>query len=161
MKKLKFKPTTGALVIDEKYLEITSEELFCKSELYKSLQRSGSIKSLMPHHYLIDSIIFHNKEFELRIRPICFNFPFMVQLVDKGSEYYHSLNDWNRRTDIEMLNESVRDLSKWLSSSLELGYPDFIETEVVRWGFPWGNVSVSYETRSFNHGIYIIWDAGL
>nr|WP_033762191.1 hypothetical protein [Pantoea agglomerans] len=161
MKKLKFEPTTGTLVIDEKYLEITSEELFCKSELYNSLQSSGSIKSLMPHHYLIDSIIFNNKEFELHIRPVIFNLPFMVQLVDKGNEYYHSLNDWDRRADIEMLNESVRDLSKWLGSSLELGSPDFIKAEVVRWGFPWGNVSVSYETRSFNHGIYITRDAGL
>lgn len=158
MKNLKFEPTTGTLVLDEKNLEITSEEAFCNSEFYKKLQKVGSIKRLMPHHYLIDSIVFHNKEFEIHIRPICFNFPFMVQLVDKGSEYYDSLSDWNRRADIEMLNKSVRYLSNWLGSSLELGEPDFSENEMVSWRFPWGNVSVSYETRSFNHGIYITWD---
>ncbi|KGD81420.1 hypothetical protein C7434_4342 [Pantoea sp. PNA 14-12] len=160
MKKLKVDLITGTIILDELGLDVTDEDTFCESNFYKSMNSKGSIKKIIPHHYLIESIIFFNKEFEMHIRPICFNFPFMVQLIDKKSKYYDSLSDWDKRTNIKMLNESVENLSNWLGSSLELREPDFISNEVVRWEFFWGDISVSYETRSFNHGIYITWNTG-
>ncbi|MGY3310634.1 hypothetical protein ACVW06_003659 [Pantoea ananatis] len=160
MKKLKFDPITGTMILDELILDVTGEDIFCESDFYKIMNSHGFIKKNIPHHYLIDSTVFFNKEFEMHIRPICFNFPFMVQLIDKKSKYYDSLSDWDKRTNIEMLNDSVKNLSNWLGSSLELKEPDFISNDVVRWEFSWGDISVSYETRSFNHGIYMIWNAG-
>jgi len=160
MKELKLDPITGAIILEQLALDITDEDIFCKGNFYNSMNSQGKIKKVIPHHYLIDSIFFSNKEFEMHIRPICFNFPFMVQLIDKKSKYYDSLSDWDKRTNIKMLNESVENLSNWLGSSLELREPDFISNEVVRWEFFWGDISVSYETRSFNHGIYITWNTG-
>ncbi len=56
------------------------------------------------------------------------------------------------------INESVKSLSDWLKESLNLDTPDTTETDIIRWNFEWGRVSVSYETKSFNHGIYIVWN---
>ncbi|MER5086937.1 hypothetical protein KC894_21530, partial [Enterobacter vonholyi] len=89
---------------------------------------------------------------------VCYGFPFMLHLVDKNSQYYKALNDWNARTNIHILNESVKSLSDWLKESLNLDTPDTMETDIIRWNFAWGRVSVSYETKSFNHGIYIVWN---
>jgi len=83
----------------------------------------------------------------------------MVHLVDKDSEYYKSLKDWDARTNIDMLNNSVKSLSDWLSLSLNLGGADIMETEMIRWDYEWGRIYVSYETKSFNHGIYIVWNS--
>ncbi|EOC3625773.1 DUF6386 family protein [Enterobacter hormaechei] len=55
-------------------------------------------------------------------------------------------------------NESVKSLSDWLKESLNLDTPDTTETDIIRWNFEWGRVSVSYETQSFNHGVYIVWN---
>lgn len=155
---LKFNSITGKLIFDNTPLEIDTEEGFFNSKLYEMLINRDCIKENIPHSYLVDLVCFYDKEFEVSINPICFGFPFMVQLVDKNSQYYKSLNDWNARTDIEMLNESVTNLSGWLRKSLSLGDPDIIEAEMVRWIFDWGRVSVSYETRSFDHGVYIVWN---
>lgn len=155
---LNFNPKTGELTFDGITLEVATEEDFCKSKLYHKLNELNAVKKYMPYQYLIDSVFFCDKEFEINIRPICFGFPFMVHLVDKDSEYYKSLKDWNARTDINMLNNSVKVLSDWLNISLNLGVPDITEKEMIRWGFEWGRISVSYEKKSFNHGIYIVWN---
>ncbi len=156
---LNFNPKTGKLTFDDLTMEIDTEEGFCKSKLYHKLNTFGSVRKYIPYHYLIDSVVFFDKEFEINIRPISFGFPFMVHLVDKDSEYYKSLNDWDARTNINMLKNSVKNLSDWLSLSLNLGVPDITETEMIRWDCEWGRISVSYETKSFNHGIYIIWSS--
>lgn len=112
----------------------------------------------MSNHYLVDSVMFFDKEFQVTIRPVCYGFHFMLHLVDKNSQYYKSLNDWNARTNVHMLNESVKSLSDWLKESLNTDTPDTTETDIIRWNFEWGRVSVSYETKSFNHGVYIVWN---
>lgn len=154
---LNFNPKDGKFTFDGLSLEIDTEEGFCKSKLYQKLNTLNAVKNHMPYHYLIDSVVFFDKEFEINIRPICFGFPFMVRLVNKDGEYYKSLKDWNARTNINMLNNSVKSLSDWLNISLDLGVPDIMETEMIRWNYDWGLISVSYETKSFNHGIYIEW----
>lgn len=155
---LRFDSIAGKLSFDDIPLEIDTEEGFCNSKLYELLINRGCIKSNIPHSYLVDLANFYDKEFEVSLNPICFGFPFMVQLVDKNSQYFRSLKDWDARTDIDMLNESVKNLSDWLRKSLSLGNPDIKEAEMVRWIFDWGRISVSYETRSFDHGIYIVWN---
>lgn len=57
-----------------------------------------------------------------------------------------------------LINDSVKSLSDWLNESLNLETPDTTETDMMRWRFEWGRVSVSYEIKSFNHGIYIVWN---
>ncbi|ENY0894068.1 hypothetical protein MT488_13170 [Enterobacter ludwigii] len=159
MLELNLNPITGELNLDGLSLEIDSEEGFCNCDFYHKSIKHKAIKNIMPHHYLIDSTVFFEKEFQAIIRPICFGFPFMVHLVDKDSEYYKSLKDWDARTNINMLNNSVKSLSDWLSLSLNLGVPDVTKTEMIRWDYEWGRISVSYETKSFNHGIYIVWNS--
>lgn len=158
MIELKFKPITGELNFDGLPLEIDTKEGFCKCDLYYELVKYKAIKKTMPNHYLVDSVAFFDKEFQVTIRTVCYGFPFMLHLVDKNSQYYNALNDWNVRTNIRMLNESVKSLSDWLKESLNLDTPDTTETDIIRWNFEWGRVSVSYETKSFNHGIYIVWN---
>lgn len=158
MIELKFKPITGELYLDGLPLEIDTEERFCKCDLYHELVKHEAIKKIMPNHYLVDSVAFFDKEFKVNIRPVCYGFPLMLHLVDKNSQYYKSLNDWSARTNIDMLNESVKSLSYWLKESLNLDTPDTMETDIIRWNFEWGRVSVSYETKSFNHGVYIVWN---
>ncbi|EOG9680913.1 hypothetical protein EKN39_22515 [Enterobacter hormaechei] len=158
MIELKIKPITGELNLDGLPLEIDTEEGFYKCNLYRELVKHNAVKKIMPNHYLVDSVAFFDKEFQVTIRPVCFGFPFMLHLVDKNSQYYKALNNWNARTNIHMLNESVKSLSDWLKESLNLDTPDTTETDIIRWNFEWGRVSVLYETKSFNHGIYIVWN---
>ncbi|STQ11278.1 Uncharacterised protein [Enterobacter cloacae] len=122
------------------------------------LIKRKAVNKIMPNHYLVDSVAFFDKKFQVTIRPVCYGFPFMLHLVDKNSQYYNALNDWNARTNIHMLNDSVKSLSDWLKESLNLETPDTTETDMMRWRFEWGRVSVSYEIKSFNHGIYIVWN---
>lgn len=158
MIELSFNPITGELKFDDLPLGIDTEEGFCKCDLYRELVKHNAVKKTMPNHYLAESVAFFDKEFQITIRPVCYGFPFMLHLVDKNSLYYKALNDWNARTNIHMLNESVKSLSDWLKESLNLDTPDTTETDIIRWNYEWGRVSVSYETKSFNHGIYIVWN---
>ncbi|MEG5814121.1 hypothetical protein UXN81_09055 [Enterobacter hormaechei] len=114
MIELKIKPITGELNLDGLPLEIDTEEGFYKCNLYRELVKHNAVKKIMPNHYLVDSVAFFDKEFQVTIRPVCFGFPFMLHLVDKNSQYYKALNNWNARTNIHMLNESVKSLSDWL-----------------------------------------------
>ncbi|EKY3996193.1 hypothetical protein [Enterobacter roggenkampii] len=149
---------TGDRTFDDLPLGIDTEEGFCKSGLYHKLIKRKAVNKTMPNHYLVDSVAFFDKEFQVTIRPVCYGFPFMLHLVDKNSQYYYALNDWNARTNIHMQNESVKSLSDWLKESLNLDTPDITETDMIRWRFEWGRVSVSYEIKSFNHGIYLAWN---
>ncbi|MEH4930671.1 hypothetical protein [Enterobacter cloacae] len=158
MIELEINPITGELNLDGLALEVDNEEGFCTSNLYHELVKRNAVNKIMPNHYLVDSVAFFDKEFQVTIRPVCYGFPFMLHLVDKNSQYYNALNDWNGRTNIHMLNDSVKSLSDWLKESLNLETPDTTETDMMRWRFEWGRVSVSYEIKSFNHGIYIVWN---
>lgn len=158
MIEFKFNPITGELNLDGLPLKIDTEEGFCKCDLYHELVKRKAVNKNMSNHYLVDSVMFFDKEFQVTIRPVCYGFHFMLHLVDKNSQYYKSLNDWNARTNVHMLNESVKSLSDWLKESLNLNTPDTTETDIIRWNFEWGRVSVSYETKSFNHGVYIVWN---
>lgn len=146
MIELNFKSITGELNIDRLPLKIDTEEGFCRCDLYHELVKQRAIKKIIPNHYLVDLVAFFEREFQVTIRPVCYGFPFMLHLVDKNSQYYKSLNDWNARTNINMLNESVKSLSDWLKESLNLDTPDTTKTDIIRWNFEWGRVSVSYET---------------
>jgi len=158
MIELEINPITGELNLDGLALEVDNEEGFCTSNLYHELVKRKAVNKIMPNHYLVDSVAFFDKEFQVTIRPVCYGFPFMLHLVDKNSQYYNALNNWNARTNIHMLNDSVKSLSDWLKESLNLETPDTTETDMMRWRFEWGRVSVSYEIKSFNHGIYIVWN---
>ncbi|PCM83653.1 hypothetical protein [Enterobacter cloacae] len=158
MIELEINPITGELNLDGLALEVDNEEGFCTSNLYHQLIKRKAVNKIMPNHYLVDSVAFFDKEFQVTIRPVCYGFPFMLHLVDKNSQYYKALNDWNARTNIHMLNDSVKSLSDWLKESLNLEMPDTTETDMMRWRFEWGRVSVSYEIKSFNHGIYLVWN---
>lgn len=118
MIEFKFNPITGELNLDGLPLKIDTEEGFCKCDLYHELVKRKAVNKNMSNHYLVDSVMFFDKEFQVTIRPVCYGFHFMLHLVDKNSQYYKSLNDWNARTNVHMLNESVKSLSDWLKESL-------------------------------------------
>ncbi|HFS7472909.1 hypothetical protein PO609_18600 [Enterobacter cloacae] len=101
---LNLNPITGDLKFDDLPLGMDTEEGFCKSGLYHELIKRKAVNKIMPNHYLVDSVAFFDKEFQVTIRPVCYGFPFMLYLVDKNSQYYNALNDWNARTNIHMLN---------------------------------------------------------
>ena len=76
-------PIAGDLTFDDLPLGIDSEEGFCKSGLYHELIKRKAVNKTMPNHYLVDSVAFFDKEFQVTIRPVCYGFPFMLYLVDK------------------------------------------------------------------------------
>ena len=133
MIEFKFNPITGELNLDGLPLKIDTEESFCKCDLYHELVKRKAVNKNMSNHYLVDSVMFFDKEFQVTIRPVCYGFHFMLHLVDKNSQYYKSLNDWNARTNVHMLNESVKSLSDWLKESLNLDTPDTTETDIIRY----------------------------
>ena len=104
MIELEINPITGELNLDGLALEVDNEEGFCTSNLYHQLIKRKAVNKIMPNHYLVDSVAFFDKEFQVTIRPVCYGFLFMLYLVDKNSQYYNALNDWNARTNIHMLN---------------------------------------------------------
>ncbi len=56
------------------------------------------------------------------MRPLCFsNFPFMVQLIYKEGEYYQAISDWNKVSNIDMLNKEVDFLYRWVAEEYDLG----------------------------------------
>lgn len=147
----------GAIFLGGVEVDISSEDVFVKSAFYETFFKQGEINELMPHHYLLKSVIFKDKIFEMIVRPICYDFPFMIQLIDHDSDYFNSREDWNLKADINMLSQSVRKTSLWLSEVLDLQEPDVQNESFNRWLFSWGRVSVSYENKSFDFGIFITW----
>lgn len=158
MMSFKIKLSKGEMYFNDFFFEegYKVETGFIMSSFYRELIKNNQIKKIMPHHYLLKNMVWKGKVFEIVIRTkFSDTFPFMVQLVDQDGEYYNSLNNWDERTDISMLEREVKGLYSWLID--ECDFPDDVEyiDNGVRWLCKWGRISVSYETKSFNSGIYI------
>jgi hypothetical protein len=148
----------GKVQLDNNYLLIQREDEFIVSELYKYLESKNKIQRLIPYHYTVNTVLWFDKKFELIIRPLCFsNFPFMVQLIYKEGEYFKTINDWDKVSNIDMLNKEVDFLSRWVSEEYDLGEPDGKEKHSVIWHLEWADITVCYNIKSFNCGIYITW----
>ncbi|WP_034912077.1 hypothetical protein [Erwinia sp. 9145] len=149
---------TGNVSIDGKSLrnEEMKELDFTSSAFYNNLSGKGLIKKLIPHHYVINEISWGKEAFELIIRPQCFdNFPFLLQFLGKDWEYFHCLDNWDKKTNISMLDRQVVVMSNWLTENISLPSDVEVIENGNRWNFSWGRISASYETKSFNCGIYI------
>ncbi|MCF8582138.1 hypothetical protein L2X67_20240 [Enterobacter ludwigii] len=149
----------GNVKLDNKYLSIQKEDAFIFSELYKYLKSKNEIQRLIPYHYTINTALWSGKKFEIIIRPLCFsNLPFMVQIICKEGEYYNSINDWNKVSDIDMLNKEVDFLYHWVLDECEPGVPSVKEKHNITWLFAWGDITICYDIKSFNCGIYLTWN---
>jgi len=152
---------TGEIKVDNLILSSNdkTEDNFICSNFFQHLIKANQIKKLMPHHFFVGNVKWENKLFELTIRPQCFdNIPFMLYLVDKQGEYYSSLSNWEKRTEIAMLEREVNHLCEWLTDILILPSATENVDNGKRWIFDWGRITVSFETRSFNCGIYITYN---
>lgn len=58
-------PIAGDLTFDDLPLGIDTEEGFCKSGLYHELIKRKAVNKTMPNHYLVDSVAFFDKEFQV------------------------------------------------------------------------------------------------
>ncbi|QTF07875.1 hypothetical protein HC231_07930 [Brenneria izadpanahii] len=147
---------TGSISLDNAFLKDLTEDDFINSMTYKHLVNKKEIREITPHHYLINDVKWMGKNFEVTIRPKCFdNIPFMLYLVDKNGSYYSSLSNWNERANITMLDKEVLELSIWIMDKFSLYDSNKMDNNGKRWEFNWGRITVSYETKSFNCGIYI------
>lgn len=148
----------GKVKLDNKDLLIQREDEFIVSEPYKYLESINKVQRLIPYHYTVNAVLWFSKEFVLIVRPLCFsNLPFMMQLIYKEGEYYKSINDWNKVSNIDMLNKEVDFLYRWVSEVYDLGKPDQKEKHSVTWRMEWGDITICYDIKSFNCGVYLTW----
>lgn len=80
---LNLNPITGDLKFDDLPLGMDTEEGFCKSGLYHELIKRKAVNKTMPNHYLVDSVAFFDKEFQVTICPVCYGFPLCFILLIK------------------------------------------------------------------------------
>lgn len=120
MMKFELDIKNGRIDIDNNIVSVLDETSFQSTKIFEYLNDKGRIKKSTPHHYIIDSVLWFDREFELIVRPV-FNekFPFTVQLIDKNGFYYSCINDWNKVSDVAMLNDEVNSLYKWLAEKNE------------------------------------------
>ena len=81
-----------------------------------------------------------------------------MQLIYKEGGYYKAINDWNKVSNIDMLNKEVDYLYQWVSGEYDLGEPDEKEKHSVMWHLEWGDITICYDIKSFNCGIYLTWN---
>lgn len=148
--------SSGALLFNGERLEAKDHNEWVVSSIYDKLKNVNEANQIIPYHYLVNDVLWMGRVFELTIRPACFeNTPFMLYFVNKGGVYYRSLSNWEERSDINMLEYEIDELFNWLFNELHLS-DDYVKIDHgYRWEFSWGRISVSFETKSFNCGIYI------
>lgn len=56
-----------------------------------------------------------------------------------------------------MLNKEVDFLYRWVSEVYDLGEPDEKEKHSVTWSMEWGDITICYDIKSFNCGVYLTW----
>lgn len=56
-----------------------------------------------------------------------------------------------------MLNKEVDFLYRWVSEVYDLGEPDEKEKHCVTWSMEWGDITICYDIKSFNCGVYLTW----
>ncbi|MEH3776736.1 hypothetical protein POW02_22320 [Enterobacter asburiae] len=155
----KINVVNGKVELDNKCLLIQGESEFITSDLYKYLESKNKMQKLIPYHYTVNTVLWSGKEFEVIIQPLCFsNLPFTVKLIYKEGEHYKAINDWNKVSNIDMLSKEVDFLYQWLSGEYDLGEPDEKEKHSVMWHLEWGDITVCYDIKSFNCGIYLTWN---
>lgn len=155
----KINVVNGKVELDNKCLLIQREEEFITSDLYKYLESENKMQKLIPHHYTVNTVLWSGKEFEIIIQPLCFsNLPFTVQLIYKEGGYSKAINDWNKVSNIDMLNKEVEFLYQWVSGEYDLGKPDEKEKHSIMWHLEWGDITICYDIKSFNCGIYLTWN---
>lgn len=155
----KINMVNGKVELDNKCLLIQGEGEFITSDFYKYLESKNKMQKLIPYHYTVNTVLWSGKEFEVIIQPLCFsNLPFTVKLIYKEGEHYKAINDWNKVSNIDMLSKEVDFLYQWLSGEYDLGEPDEKEKHSVMWHLEWGDITVCYDIKSFNCGIYLTWN---
>ncbi|MEY8712552.1 hypothetical protein [Mangrovibacter phragmitis] len=148
--------SSGELFFNGERLEAKDHSGWVASPIYDKFKNVNEADQIIPYHYLVNNVLWMGRVFELTIRPACFeNTPFMLYFVNKGGGYYRSLSNWEKRSDINMLECEVGELFNWLLNELRLS-DDYVKIgHGYRWEFSWGRISASFETKSFNCGIYI------
>lgn len=161
MKKLELNLITGDIKINSNSLDKSKmlEKEFVNSDFYHNAIKENWLKKTGIHQYTINDLSWMDKPFLAEINPVVgSSMSFNIYLINKTGRYYDSLGNWDKLTNIDMLNKEIEREREWLNGILKNYNDTLIIPNGFRWLFPWGHISVQYEVRSFSCGIYLSWN---
>lgn len=156
MKKMNIDFFTGRLLINDNELLLWSYDDFVTSEFYvsnKEIKKNGGV------YFNFPEVNWMGKNFFMEIRPSMNNFPPTIFLIDRTSDFFYSLKNWEDRDNLELLHEEECNLITWVRDKIEGG----VEKKIIKppygieWIYGWGSIAVQTNKRDFNCGIYISW----
>jgi len=81
-------------------------------------------------------------------------------MVEKGTEFYSSLHDWELRANVDLLLREEARVKEFLESTLNFASRRDISQPPygVVFEYVWGEIAVQSNKNDFNCGLYISWN---
>ncbi|SEL30605.1 hypothetical protein SAMN04487787_10922 [Kosakonia sacchari] len=148
---------TGALSIGNNELNIDGYDKFIASDLFKN---NTQLKKWGRFYFILPEVSWLGGGFYLEIRPSVNNIPPCIYMIDRDSNFFQSLNDWNKRADLSMIKKEESRLIQWMRDHIKGGNERAVTNPPygVEWVYEWGTISVQCNTHTFDCGTYITWN---
>lgn len=146
----------GALLVDGSKIELSSYEEFINSSFFKS---SDDLINVGEYYFSAKNVVWHNEPFHVQFRPAVFSINKSLFLISKTGDFYRNINNWERRSNLDILICEEKRLYEWVMKK----YPDNYKGELKDppyghvWEFSWGEITTQSNERSLTCGIYIEW----
>ncbi|WP_312178328.1 hypothetical protein [Pseudescherichia sp.] len=157
MKKMILNERDGSVTIDNYSINLQSREQFVGSCFYRE---NDDIKEFGHYGYYVESVLWLGREYSLEFWPAMEQFEKKIFMVEKGTEFYASLHDWELRANIDLLLREEARVKAFLESTLHFVSKHDISQPPygVVFEYSWGEIAVQSNKNDFNCGLYISWN---
>lgn len=157
MKKMILDERDGNLTIDNYSINLQSQEEFVGSCFYRD---NDDIKEFGRYGYYVESVSWLGREYFLEFWPAMEQFQKKICMVEKGTEFYSSLHDWELRANVDLLLREEARVKDFLESTLKFVSKHDISQPPygVVFEYSWGEIAVQSNKNDFNCGLYIGWN---
>lgn len=157
MKKMILNERDGSVTIDNYSINLQSREQFVGSCFYRE---NDDIKEFGHYGYYVESVLWLGREYSLEFWPAMEQFEKKIFMVEKGTEFYASLHDWELRANVDLLLREEARVKAFLESTLHFVSKHDISQPPygVVFEYSWGEIAVQSNKNDFNCGLYISWN---
>lgn len=157
MKKMILNERDGSVTIDNYSINLQSREQFVGSYFYRE---NDDIKEFGHYGYYVESVSWLGREYSLEFWSAMEQFEKKIFMVEKGTEFYASLHDWELRANIDLLLREEARVKAFLESTLHFVSKHDISQPPygVVFEYSWGEIAVQSNKNDFNCGLYISWN---
>lgn len=157
MNKIKFDFLTGMVKVDNQNLILGTHEDFIGSVFFSIFEKS--LKKLGKYYYFLEDVEWEGEKFLIEIRPSINNFYPLIYFSRKCENGKNKKFGFKGSVNISCMHNEEIYLVDWLEKLQQKKGTYFSSTpSKTTWNYPWGNIMVQYNDKSFSCGIYIVWD---